>query len=70
MNKEPNRSTSVMKYAGLATQWMVMLSIAVWGGMKLDKQFPWKAPIFVILLPVLALGLSFWQLLNELNTKK
>jgi hypothetical protein len=70
MKNEQGKTTNTLKYAGLATQWMVMLLIAVWGGMKLDKQFPMKVPLFVILLPVLALGISFWQLLNELKIKK
>ena len=58
---------SMMRYAGLATQWMAMLGIAVFAGYKLDKWLNWKIPLFLILFPVTALTLSLWQLINELN---
>lgn len=59
-----------MRYAGLATQWMVMLLIAVWAGYKIDKMTQWTVPVFLILFPLIALGLSLWQLIKELNKKR
>jgi F0F1-type ATP synthase assembly protein I len=58
-----------MRYAGLATQWMAMLLIAVWAGYKLDQKLR-TTPIFVILFPVLSLAVSMWQLVKELNKPK
>jgi branched-subunit amino acid permease len=58
---------NMMRYAGLATQWMAMLGIAVFAGYKLDKVLGWKVPVFLILFPVAALALSLWQLIKELN---
>ena len=55
-----------MRYASLATQWLVLLGIAVWGGLKLDEQLHFKA-LFVIILPVVALVFSLWQLIRSLN---
>lgn len=55
-----------MRYAGLATQWLVMLGIAVWGGLKLDAYMGFKA-LFVIVLPLTALIFSLWQLIRSLN---
>ena len=71
---DPKQSQSMMRYAGLATQWMVMLGLAAYGGLKLDhfiqEKFPnWKFPLFLILFPLIALGLSMWQLIKELNRK-
>jgi len=59
-----------MRFAGLATQWMVLMLIAVWGGHKIDKLVGWQFPLFIILFALLALAFSFWQLLKELNNKK
>lgn len=59
-----------MRYAGLATQWMVMLGLAVWGGHKLDIWIGWKFPVFLIVFPITALGFSLWQLINEFNKPK
>jgi len=59
-----------MRYAGLATQWMFMLLIAVWAGHKIDKMMNWKIPLFLILFPLISLSLSLWQLMRELNKPK
>lgn len=61
--------TSLSKYAGLATQWAVMLGLAVWGGLKLDQYLGVRA-LFVILFPVLALGYSLYQVIREFNKPK
>ncbi len=59
-----------MKYAGLATQWMVMLLLAVWAGLKLDALLNLKMPLLLILFPLISLSLSLWQLIRELNKPK
>ena len=64
MAKQPD---NMMRYAGLATQWMVLLLIAVWGGYKLDQHLKWKFPLFMVLFPLIALGLSMWQLIKEVT---
>jgi len=66
MPVEGNKTNAVMRYAGLATQWLVMLGIAVWGGLKLDERLVFRA-LFVIVLPLAALILSLWQLIRSLN---
>ena len=60
-----------MRYAGLATQWMALLLAAFWLGWNLDfKWIGWKFPLFLILLPLLALGYSLWQIIREFNKPK
>ena len=58
---------NTMRYASLATQWMAMLLIAVVAGHKLDAMIKWKVPVLLILFPLVALGVSLWQLIKELN---
>ncbi|MCB0698224.1 MAG: AtpZ/AtpI family protein [Chitinophagales bacterium] len=65
-----NKNRDIMRYAGLGTQWMVMLLLAVWAGWKLDAKTGWKFPIFIIILPLIALVVSFWQLLKTFNKPK
>jgi hypothetical protein len=64
MAKQPD---NMMRYAGLATQWMAMLLLAVWGGYKLDQKVKWKFPLFMVLFPLIALGVSMWQLIKEVT---
>ena len=65
-----NKGTSaVMKYAGLATQLLVLLGLAVWAGLKLDAKLHFRA-LFVIILPVIGLTISLLQIIRSLGNKK
>ena len=59
-----------MRYAGLATQWMVMLLAGVWLGYKLDSYLNWGIPMFVILFPLVSLVISLIGIIKEVNKKK
>ena len=61
---------NAMRYAGLATQWMVMMLAGVWVGLKLDKYLQWRVPVFVILFPLVALVISLIGIVKEFNRKK
>lgn len=69
MSSETPKYRNTLRYAGLATQMMALLLIAVWGGMKLDEALNSK-PAFLIIFPVLGLGLSLWQLVRAFNKPK
>ena len=69
MAEERNRASTIMQYAGLATQLMVLLGLGVWGGLKLDERLHFRA-LFVIILPVIALIIFLVQLIRSLNNKK
>lgn len=66
--KSNNKDT--YRYIGLGTQMMVMLGLAVYAGYKLDEKTGWKIPIFIIILPLIALGISLWQLIKAFNKPK
>ena len=38
-------------------------------GYKLDKYLGWKFPLFLIVFPLVALVVSLWSLIRELNKK-
>jgi len=60
-----------MRYAGIATQWLVSLGIAVWLGYEIDyKWIKWNFPGALILLPLLTLAGLFWQLIKSFNQPK
>lgn len=69
MADTPQKPQNIMRYAGLATQWMVLMLIAVWAGYKLDQKVKWSVPVFLIVFPLIALGVSMWQLIRALNKK-
>ena len=66
----PDQPQNTLRYAGLATQWLVMLLIAVWAGIKLDHKIKWAVPVCTILFPLLALFLLLWQVIKEFSKPK
>lgn len=67
MNTDDRESKNILRFTGLATQWMALLLVAFWAGYKLDQRTGWKFPLFLILLPLLALGYLLWQIIKEFN---
>lgn len=70
MEDRKKKNTELIQYAGLATQWLVLLGVSLWIGMKIDAQISETARIFTIALPLLALTVSLWQLIRKLDKPK
>lgn len=68
--KKSDKNNALMRYLGLGTQWMVLLLLAVWGGMKADDTLQWRFPLFTVLLPLVALIYSLWKLIQEFSNPK
>ncbi len=64
------KTSWVMRYAGLATQWMAMLLVSVWLGYKLDKYIGPRFHIFVIVFPLAVLVVSLWGIIKEFNNNQ
>jgi hypothetical protein len=65
-NEEPVKGNEklLVKYLGLATQLMVSLGLAVFGGLKLDKWLSFSTP-----LPLLVLVVMIWQIIKDTSKK-
>jgi len=61
--------TDLLKYAGLASQLLVYLAIAVAAGIKIDR---WIGvfPLLTILFPLLTLASIFYKLFKETGGSK
>ena len=70
METSPKETNSILRYAGLATQWMVMMLIAVWLGYKADSWLRWRVPVCIVLFPLAALTVSLWKLIKDLGKTK
>jgi hypothetical protein len=58
------------KYAGMATQFLVAIAIAVYGGMQLDKWIKPGMPLAVWLLPLLIIVGIIFKVVKDTSTKK
>ena len=65
-NKTPpnNSNRDLIKYAGLGTQILVALGLAVFAGLKGDKWLH-TSPLLVCILPLLILFVIFYKLIKE-----
>ncbi len=60
------QSHNTLRYASLASQWIVMLLVAVWFGNKVVHWFHLNNG-FIIVFPLISLAVSLWLLFKELN---
>ncbi len=69
MQKQTNNS-DIMRYAGLASQLLVSLGIAVFIGYKGDEWLHIRIPLLVWLLPFVVLCALIYKLIKETSKKK
>lgn len=74
MISKPKNSAStnnfLVRYAGLGMQLLVLLALAVWAGYKMDRWMKIPLPLFVWLLPFIALCMMIYKLIKETSKKK
>lgn len=63
-------NNELFKYAGMATQFLVTLGVTIFIGFKVDQRLHTAFPWFTLLLPLLVLAATFYQVYKETNTKK
>ena len=59
-----------LKYAGMATQFIVTLGVAIFIGFKVDQWIGWRFPLLTILLPLAAIISLLYKIYIESNPKK
>lgn len=63
-------NNNTMRYAGLGAQMMGTLAAATWLGWFIDEKTTWNFPLFIIILPLVALVFSLWKLIKVLDKPK
>ena len=58
------------KYAGLATQLLVALGLAVYLGLKVDGWLHFKTPLAVWILPLAVIAAVMYKVIKDTGTKK
>jgi F0F1-type ATP synthase assembly protein I len=65
----PNNNKDILRYAGLGSQLLAAIGLAVFTGLKADKWLH-TSPVFACVLPLLALGAIFYKLVRETGKQK
>ncbi|MBS1733906.1 MAG: ATPase F0F1 [Bacteroidetes bacterium] len=66
---KPNNNL-LWKYAGLATQFLVGIGLAVYAGIKLDEWLKLKTPLAVWVLPLLLITGVIVKIIKDTAAKK
>jgi hypothetical protein len=61
---------SLWKYAGLGTQFLVGIALALYAGLRVDEFFHWHSPVAVWVLPLLLIVGVMIKIIADTNTKK
>lgn len=68
---DKNKSDRLLwQYAGLATQLLVSLGVALYLGNWLDKKIGWGMALLVWLLPLMVLIGTMYKLIKDTSNKK
>ncbi|MEO5996570.1 MAG: AtpZ/AtpI family protein [Chitinophagaceae bacterium] len=59
-----------MKYAGMATQFLVAIGLSVFIGLKLDGWLHFSFPVSVWVIPLLVIVGMIYKLIKETNSRK
>ena len=68
--KQKNRNTDLLRYAGLGMQIFVSLGIAVFAGIKADEWLQMPMPIFAWVLPLIVICVMIYKLIKETSKRK
>jgi uncharacterized membrane protein YhiD involved in acid resistance len=73
MNSKPpsnNGKRDLIRYAGMGTQMLVMIGVAVFLGLKADRWLKISFPLLVWLLPLLVICSLMYQFIKETSKRK
>ncbi len=65
--KEPKRFNDIAKYSSMAFQMIVIIAIGVFGGIKTDKWFQLKFPLFTVILSLIAVVLAIYYFIKDIT---
>lgn len=66
-----DKNKNIMRHAGLGAELMGTLAAGTLLGWYIDGKTGWEFPLFIIILPLVALVYSLWKLIKAFdNTQK
>ena len=67
--KPDNNNQVLFQYAGMATQFLGVIGIMVFAGLKADQWLNWQLPILVWVLPLLAIVGMIYTIIRRISKK-
>ncbi len=63
--EKDNQNNLLLRYAGMATQFLVSAGIAVFIGFKADRWLGFSFPVFVWLLPLIVIAAIIFKVVRD-----
>ncbi len=70
MNSSNESNKQLMRYAGLAMQFLISIALGVFIGLKADAWLKISIPLLVWLLPLLIICAIIFKIIKETSAKK
>ena len=70
MRRSLTNNKDLLAYAGLATQFLVMIGAALFAGLKADKWLHFSFPLTSWILPLLAIAAMLYKIYKDTSAKK
>jgi hypothetical protein len=70
MSDKNDNNRLLWQYAGLATQLLISLGLALFLGDWLDKKIAWKVSLLAWILPLVVLLATMFKLIRDTSNKK
>ena len=64
------KNNDIMKYAGMATQFLVTLAVTIFIGYQADQYLKLTFPILTVTLPLLILVVTFIKIYKDTSNEK
>lgn len=69
-NSEDGKNAGLMRYMGLGAQFFVTIFVMLFIGWKVDRWLEFYNPVFIWVLPLLAIVATLLKIIIETNKKK
>lgn len=71
MQRQKNDANhQLLQYAGIGTQWLILMGLGAFGGYKLDQRLGWRFPVAVWLIPLVILVISLVRVARDTGKGK
>lgn len=67
--KQETNNRILFQYAGMAFQFLGVIGIMVFAGLKADQWLKWRVPILVWVLPLLAIVGMIYTIIHRISNK-
>lgn len=67
VRKRKERLNTYARFSGVGFQMLAIIAIGVWGGIKLDENYPNEYQIFTIICSLASIGVALYTVIKQVT---